>query len=82
MSPISWLKSDAWRIFCALMKGCCSALLAHISPYIRLCLHSPLSCSGSQCGFTVRESTVPNESRLCSLEQLTMPLGCNQGEGI
>lgn len=68
MSPTSWLKSEAWQSFCPLIKGYCSANFWHTFLLISVCLHSLLSCSGSQCGFTVRERTISNESRLCSPE--------------
>lgn len=76
MSPISWLKSDAWRIFCPLIKGYCSInfwhtfLLISVSVYT-LCSAVQVHSASSLC---VRVP-FPVKADFVLRRQLIMPHG-------
>lgn len=54
MSPISWVKRDAWQIFCPLIKGYFPANVRLTLLLISASDYTLPSCSvGSQCRFAV-----------------------------
>lgn len=68
VSPVSWVKRDAWQIFGPFIKGYCPISSTHFSLYLPL----TTLCSAVQwvhsAGLLCVLSPISNESRLCSLE--------------
>lgn len=70
VSPISWVKRDAWQIFCPLIKGCFPVSVRHT--FFLISASDYTLCPAVQwvhsAGLLCVLSPISNESRLCSLE--------------